>query len=483
MDKVKEFLAEEVLVENRVVTYRYLSRALKLRVNVAKKALYDFHTSQNAKKPNSLHATYLLYGTKPAEERTRPQNGQQQGGDDVDMDDDSHFDDQPSEQVPTLFLTLVSEENLKDALAKYETLEAIHVYSVSSQPMSDLQVLADSTSQLRELRGGSLEEVAQTYGTIPNTHMRRRQRKGQTIPFPESATAPSSKTPSAKEDAKRKGPPAPTSSSAKPAQEDVAGPTAFFNRAPKAKADTTSAKSGIESEATASASASEGAEPKKATAPPALKRAASSGGGGIMEAFAKGAAAAKPKRKESAQLSKKQTTTMDDTATPSMSDDGGDDDVDVLPKARQVAGGLSRKQREEELRKMMEEEDDNGHDEESQDDEKDEDEREDTPMEDADEPPPPPTEAEAAAAAKADEPSEVVSASSGSGRRRGKRRVMRKKMIEDENGYLVTIQEPVWESFSEDEAPPKSAQPVAAKAKKPAAKPGQGNIMSFFSKK
>lgn len=55
--------------------------------------------------------------------------------------------------------------------------------------------------------------------------------------------------------------------------------------------------------------------------------------------------------------------------------------------------------------------------------------------------------------------------------------------------YTVTVREPVWEEFSEDEAPPPpapkpkaaSAAP-AAKGKKPAPK-GQGNIMSFFGKK
>lgn len=55
----------------------------------------------------------------------------------------------------------------------------------------------------------------------------------------------------------------------------------------------------------------------------------------------------------------------------------------------------------------------------------------------------------------------------------------------------VTIQEPGWESFSEDEAPAAAKKAAAApskdssaaKAKKPAAKAGQGNIMSFFAKK
>ena len=80
---------------------------------------------------------------------------------------------------------------------------------------------------------------------------------------------------------------------------------------------------------------------------------------------------------------------------------------------------------------------------------------------------------------------------------------MKKKTVKDEEGYLgeiillsmhgrllissllVTVEEPSWESFSEDEPapPPKKKPAVSAPKAKSAAKPGQGNIMSFFSKK
>jgi DNA polymerase delta subunit 3 len=87
------------------------------------------------------------------------------------------------------------------------------------------------------------------------------------------------------------------------------------------------------------------------------------------------------------------------------------------------------------------------------------------------------------------------------GRRRGKRRVMKKKKVQDEDGYLgmldpspslrflwppqVTKEEAVWESFSEDEPEPKRAKPApkptTAKGKKTSGK-GQGSIASFFKK-
>lgn len=54
------------------------------------------------------------------------------------------------------------------------------------------------------------------------------------------------------------------------------------------------------------------------------------------------------------------------------------------------------------------------------------------------------------------------------------------------NIFPVTVEEPSWESFSEDEPappPPKKKPGVSAPKGKPGAKAGQGNIMSFFGKK
>ena len=89
-------------------------------------------------------------------------------------------------------------------------------------------------------------------------------------------------------------------------------------------------------------------------------------------------------------------------------------------------------------------------------------------------------------------------------RRRGKRKVMKKKTMKDEEGYLVTREEPVWESFSEDEPAPRPAaktktQPAAgsqsqsqgkagakgggAGGEKGKQKGGGADIMKFFGKK
>lgn len=58
-------------------------------------------------------------------------------------------------------------------------------------------------------------------------------------------------------------------------------------------------------------------------------------------------------------------------------------------------------------------------------------------------------------------------------------------LILTRSNHTVTVEEPSWESFSEDEPapPPKKKPAVSANKGKTGGKPGQGNIMSFFSKK
>ena len=159
-------------------------------------------------------------------------------------------------------------------------------------------------------------------------------------------------------------------------------------------------------------------------------------------------------------------------------------------KRSEKRSGATRKDREEALRKMME----------------DEGELRRPPFEnvvpmflDEDEPMPDKEEAavddnatmEVATSQDAEKPQEEPVVSVSGGRRRGRRQVMKKKTVKDEEGYLVTREEAVWESFSEDEAPRRSKPSVfsssaGAKLGKGASGPTlgkPGNIMSFFSKK
>ena len=80
--------------------------------------LYEFHRAQNEKKPNSVHATYLVTGRK------RPSNTRNgvhtKDGEDTSMESSSipsslpvSESEQEVKQIPTTFVTLVREENFE----------------------------------------------------------------------------------------------------------------------------------------------------------------------------------------------------------------------------------------------------------------------------------------------------------------------------------------------------------------------------------
>jgi len=115
------------------VTYRLLSRALKVNVTTAKqyvylipisaydlmpdRMLYEFHTKQNSKKPKSIHATYILTGKKRALEHTNGANGQD--GDDAVMRSSPFMSSMPAPEEPAedpvskTSVVLVREEELE----------------------------------------------------------------------------------------------------------------------------------------------------------------------------------------------------------------------------------------------------------------------------------------------------------------------------------------------------------------------------------
>ncbi|KAF4506997.1 hypothetical protein G6O67_005677 [Ophiocordyceps sinensis] len=339
-----------------------------------------------------------------------------------------------SEPISTQTLALVHEENLEAILRDFAEVTSIHIYSLAPWPRIDVASLADVASSVSETCKQDGPWIATSkHGVIPNPSVRRRDPAGRRAPAAVSAPKPGK-------------------------QEKVSQKPA---PAAKVKQET------VEKSSSSAAPSGKGAAAKRG------------GPGGIMQSFAKAASRPPPKPK---QASKKE-----ETGEAAMSDDGEADDSD-MPSSKKTCTTapdttrVGKKEREEYLRRMMDE-DDGGENDGKDDDPDDE-------MDDVPEPEPEPEQVEPETKPK-DEPAEVMS-SSGKGRRRGKRRVMKKKRILDDQGYMVTIQESGWESFSEDDTPQpptKKATPAptpsssGAKAKKSAGKKDQGNIASFFSKK
>ncbi|KAH0558777.1 hypothetical protein GP486_004581 [Trichoglossum hirsutum] len=440
--KYKEYLASAIICDHSIVTYRALSRALKIHVNTAKELLYEFHRERSSKEPGSIHATYLLTGI-----RQTSGEGGTAGEEDGKITHDGSFQSSPfmSSSMPTqdasdgksLFksVMIVHENELEDAKALHVGTVSIHIYSLEPSRVENLRVLEDVNREtlIKYINEDPLEAGA-TYGTIRNPNVRSIHTQVSSAASRGSATIEKMQSTSGDNEA------------------GSANPTAAEN-------ESTQTKSG-------------------ARKPIPLKRGQSD----IFKSFAK----SKPKlHKEdtgssiAASISAIESAPQSEPEDEPMKDASEEEDDDFVmstkeSSSRKLDGRKSIAERQAELRRMMED-----------DDEPMEDSR-DVTMESLQE----------STETRPSEPQEPEVAgihivSSGGGRRRGRRKVMKKKTVKDEEGYLVTREEPVWESFSEAEPePPKPKTPTPAassagpsKSRKSTGKQGHGNIMSFFGKK
>ncbi|KXT08221.1 hypothetical protein AC579_5567 [Pseudocercospora musae] len=460
-----EYLAVNVLNEQQYVTYRNLSRALKVHSNAAKQMLYEFHRKQNSKKPGSLHATYLIAGTKHSRSqplsstKTHAEGVHSQQWNDHDGDvpmpmpmnssppmpsssfhqPDVEHSGSTRDVVPAKVLMLVREEHLEKARAQFESITGIHIYSLQPNGLSDFQLLTDrNRSVLSDYASeDSLKEWKQ-YGVIQNANVKRRTRQNAPPISPPAASAKKPEPATAK----------PVAAPPQPAREDSQDAKTSTTSAPAETAVSSTTKNGVTS--------------KKE--------------GGLFKAFAKGAA--KPKKPDSQRSSAAPSPPAEDAPMTGFSDDDDDnDDVATFaePEETTEPSGPSRKDRKAELEAMMNQEDESMDDAPEPADERapeDESQHDDGAIDKK--------------AAKEEAPKETITVENG--RRRGRRRVMKKKTVKDEEGYLVTKEEPVWEEFSEEEPAPKKAKvsppaPSSKAGEKKTAKKGQGNIMSFFGKR
>ena len=105
-DTYMENLEEWILEEEKIVTYKFLSRSLKIHVNVAKQMLYHFVETKKSAHPD-LGVVYLVSGLVKNK-----------------FEDDGGND--PYDQK----VVIVKEEDLERTLKTFTTLLSQHIYSV-----------------------------------------------------------------------------------------------------------------------------------------------------------------------------------------------------------------------------------------------------------------------------------------------------------------------------------------------------------------
>ncbi|OAA46287.1 DNA polymerase subunit Cdc27 [Metarhizium rileyi] len=450
MDEHRKFLADRLLSEGQPISYRGLSKSLDVHVNRAKGMLFDFHRFQNGHLLGSIHATYLVSGIIAAN------NGLSNG---TEMNSASNQPEESLRIIGNKQLTLVGEENLgglprlcypsfrlefnsdqwEDVLGNYRSITSIHVYGLSPTSMKDFWFSEGSfTTNDHMVDDRKRCGFRSSHGAVCNPYMRLRDGKSQ-LNSGHSQTL-KQENEQASHIKKRTIKP-PSQSKQQPGSQRME----MVN------------------------------ESNRAHNP-------------ILQSFSK----------TSSRTLTKSTKRMkqNDEVTAALSDDGEPDDFDILPSNKPNPDSRtnqdSRKDREDYLRRMMEEEEEN----------KEEEDRQvelvesaqDIEMKESPESKNSPDsrlEPEILSAQTDNDPPEALS-SVGDGRRRGKRRVLVKKRILDDQGYMVTIQEPGWESFSEDDMtrptnkptpPPMQSSSSSAKVRKTSTKGSQGSIMSFFAKK
>ncbi|KAL2429649.1 hypothetical protein ABEF95_008673 [Exophiala dermatitidis] len=527
-DHFRTYLATEILSEQRTLSYRNVSRALRVHVIAAKCMLYDFYQFQNEKKPGSVYATYLLSGLKRRQRKIENDtNGTKSGQYNEDepipsspppfsssmlepSQQSNDAEDEHEQQVSVGTITLVREEDLEAMKEQYETITSIHIYSLSPARIQDLVTLTDINRGL--FQETFTKEDPQinnkTYGIIQNQYVRRRKGKKPILP-----KGPPPKFQAVKEDSKPKASSLQTTDKPDPKPAAAAAATAK-------KEDHQSRPSSRDSTSTAASG------PK----PAPLTRDASD----LFKAFAK-QSQQKPKAKPTPIATATATPPQTkDPDTPMFDDDEegeSDDEALFLDTGTRKAATTNKRpsdvkqEREDKaakVRKLF-----GSDDEEAQPAvpnvekaaglevepviaqkgtdvrEENDDEEAEVAWSDSD------TERRKKTDSGANGSDRVAAegghnVTSGPRRRRGKRKVMKKRTTKDEDGYLVTKEEAVWESFSEEEEPepipaakkptptPRSSLPTGSgksqsqKGTGAAGKPGPkkgGTIMSFFGKK
>ncbi|KAI6247549.1 hypothetical protein HI914_04111 [Erysiphe necator] len=471
MSDYKNYLAASILTEQKIVTYRLLSRALKVHVNTAKEMLFDFHQKQNAKNPGTIHATYLIIGTRQdkdiLENSDRADHGTFEDGfiqsSPYTCSPPSISDDSVNVQVKTI--TLVRETDLENIRSKYEHIDSIHIYSLGPYSVKDLQILSETTQRLNQLCSGEdPTEFHSLYGTIQNKNLKLRVERRPGITIQSSTTKKNSSTQKVSDDKK----------------------VSFIEKSIDSKSaqlhtEATPGAGKNKSIATVAVNPPENATVDDSTVKTSnnvkvQKRAKSS----IFSAFAKTGSEQNNQNKNKNNEGRHPTTEKN---VPKISEDHLMKDVfddeeihSLLPSSIKDSRNSQKsiKEREQELKKMMEDDDDECGDEEkktiisSKSHEKDT-----TILKEV-----------------SHEKNDKSSMHNGN-KRRCRRKVVKKSTFKDEEGYLVTKEETAWESFSEDEPvvllpkpTVKDQSTVSSKLKKgTVGKSTQGNIMSFFGKK
>lgn len=171
-----DYLTKQIFIERNIVTYRSLSRDLRIHVNTAKNELATYHAVAPYQS-QPCFATYLICG-----ELLAPQSRSSKGDtEDFDMksltDEESEYDGDETDDVPQMTIMLVNERDLEDAVSQFARIDSLHVYSLAPAHIHDAGLLCAPTENVRITDEKAGSEIVPIVGKIVGANIQLKPTK------------------------------------------------------------------------------------------------------------------------------------------------------------------------------------------------------------------------------------------------------------------------------------------------------------------
>ncbi|KIM44644.1 hypothetical protein M413DRAFT_25098 [Hebeloma cylindrosporum] len=172
---IADYLSKQILIERNIVTYRSLSRQFGIHVNTAKTELANYHHNGSFSTPDQRSvATFLLSGTPRSDARFPERTDEDYDMDNM-QDGEQEEQEDDGEEVPHTQITIVNERDLEEAKSSYDTLDCIHVYSLSPAPLHDAGLLCGTTDFIRSTDKEKGQEFSARIGRVMSVSKKKLQ--------------------------------------------------------------------------------------------------------------------------------------------------------------------------------------------------------------------------------------------------------------------------------------------------------------------
>ncbi|KAG9039402.1 hypothetical protein FRB95_010691 [Tulasnella sp. JGI-2019a] len=193
-----DYLAKAIS-QNKIITFRLLSRELSIHVNEAKNELAAYHAASRSS-PQPTYATFLLSGDVTIEPKITEPTGDSQESNPASTQPQEDVKVETDNKDAVRFerrITLAGESDVEVVKAQYTRLLCVHIYSISATHIKDCNALAAPMERVRTIDGERGVDHARKVGmtVAPNAKWSKALPKSATVAKAQ-ALPPDAKDPS-----------------------------------------------------------------------------------------------------------------------------------------------------------------------------------------------------------------------------------------------------------------------------------------------